>query len=83
MASGRNYNYCTVSMVDRFTVNSKKKGGIKMLSLFLKILGLISPELRVTIKKSLDEWEVAAKETDTIMDDILVAVAKMLFGFSN
>ncbi len=51
-----------------------------MLGLFLKILGLISPELRVVIKKSLDEWEASAKETDTIMDDILVAIVKMLFG---
>ena len=54
-----------------------------MLALFLKILGLISPELRGIIKKSLDEWEVKAKETDTVMDDVLVAIAKMLFGFSD
>jgi len=54
-----------------------------MLTLFLKVLGLISPELRTVIKVSLDEWEVKAKATDTVMDDILVAVAKMLFGFSN
>ena len=54
-----------------------------MLALFLKILSLISPELRAMIKASLDEWEVKAKETSTIVDDILVAIAKMLFGFSN
>jgi len=67
-------------VVDRFTVNSKKKGGKLMLALILKMLKLISPELRAVILKSLDEWEVKAKETKTIMDDILVAFAKMLFG---
>ena len=51
-----------------------------MLGLFLKILDLISPELRTVIKTSLDEWEARAKETDTVMDDILVAFVKMLFG---
>ena len=51
-----------------------------MLGLFLRILDLISPELREVIKKSLDEWEVSAKETTTVMDDILVAFVKMLFG---
>lgn len=54
-----------------------------MLALFLKVLGLISPELRAVVKRSLDEWEASAKETDTVMDDILVAIAKMLFGFSD
>lgn len=54
-----------------------------MVTLFLKILKLISPELRTVIKASLDDWEVKAKATDTVMDDILVAVAKMLFGFSS
>lgn len=51
-----------------------------MLTLFKKILELISPQLREVIKKSLDEWEARAKETDTVMDDILVAFVKMLFG---
>lgn len=68
-------------MVVGFTVNSKRKEDEVMLALFLKILSLISPELRAMIKKSLDEWEIKAKETDTVVDDILVALAKMLFGF--
>ena len=54
-----------------------------MLVLFLKVLGLISPELRAVIKVSLDEWEASAKETDTVMDDILVALVKALMGFSS
>jgi len=51
-----------------------------MLALFLKIFALISPELRAVIMESLDKWEESAKQTDTIMDDILVAFIKMLFG---
>ena len=51
-----------------------------MLALFLKILQMISPELRSVIMESLDAWEESAKKTDTVMDDILVAFVKMLFG---
>jgi len=46
-----------------------------------KILDLISPELRAAIKKSLDEWELKAKETDSKVDDVVVALVKMLLGF--
>jgi len=52
-----------------------------MLELLKKILELISPQLRETIRKALDEWEAKAKETDTIADDILVLFIKKLFGF--
>jgi hypothetical protein len=58
------------------------KGGKIMLALLLKMLKLISPELRAMINTTLDAWEVKAKETDTVMDDVLVAIAKMLFGCS-
>ena len=52
-----------------------------MLELFKKILELISPQLRETIRKSLDEWELKAKETDSIVDDVLVLLIKKLLGF--
>lgn len=46
-----------------------------------KILDLISPELRAAIKKSVDEWELKAQETESKIDDIVVKVVKMLLGF--
>jgi len=52
-----------------------------MLELLKKILEMISPQLRETIKKSLDEWELKTKETDSIMDDVLVFLFKKLLGF--
>lgn len=52
-----------------------------MLALFLKILALISPQLREALKGFLDDLEAKAKETDSIADDIFVAVLKMIFGF--
>lgn len=52
-----------------------------MLELLKKILELISPQLREVIKKSLDEWELKAKETPSIADDILVLLLKKLLGF--
>ena len=47
-----------------------------MLELFKKILELISPQLRETIRVSLDAWELKAKETDSIVDDVLVLLVK-------
>ena len=52
-----------------------------MWTIISKILNLISPELRAAIKKSLDEWELKAKETESKVDDVVIALAKMLFGF--
>ena len=52
-----------------------------MFELLKKILELVSPQLRETIRKSLDEWEVKAQETPSIADDILVLFIKKLFGF--
>lgn len=52
-----------------------------MFELLKKILELISPQLREVIKNSLDEWELKAKETPSIVDDILVLFIKKLFGF--
>jgi len=52
-----------------------------MLDLLKKILELVSPQLREAIKKSLDEWEIKAKETTSIADDILVLFIKKILGF--
>ena len=52
-----------------------------MWTIISKILDLISPELREMIKKSVDEWELKAAETESKVDDIVVKVVKMLLGF--
>ena len=52
-----------------------------MLELFRKLLELISPQLREYMKKSLDEWELKAKETPSIVDDVLVLLVKKILGF--
>ena len=52
-----------------------------MWTIISKILDLISPELRAAIKKFLDEWELKAKESESKVDDVFVAIVKMLFGF--
>jgi len=52
-----------------------------MLELLKKLLELISPQLRDYIQKALDEWEIKAKETPSIADDILVLLIKKLLGF--
>ena len=52
-----------------------------MWTIISKILDLISPELREMIKKSVDEWELKAVETESKVDDIVVKVVKMLLGF--
>ena len=52
-----------------------------MLELFKKILELISPQLRETIRKSLEDWKVAAEQTDSIVDDVLVLLITKLLGF--
>jgi len=52
-----------------------------MWTIISKILDLISPELRSAIEKSLNEWELKAKETESKVDDVVVKVVKMLLGF--
>ena len=43
----------------------------------LGMLGkIMTPELKAAIKKSVEEWEAAAKKTLNPLDDMLVSVVK-------
>lgn len=77
------HNSCINHVVVGYISNHiiKEKGGSKMLELFKKILELISPQLRETIRKSLEDWKVAAEQTDSIVDDVLVLLITKLLGF--
>jgi len=45
-----------------------------------ELLKRISPEIRMSIRKWLEELERKAKETKNPWDDLFVAVLKIMFG---
>lgn len=50
-------------------------------SLFVKVIGQISPDIRAYIKEFLTMLEKKAKETDNPIDDIFVVILRIIFGF--
>ncbi len=63
----------------------KKKGGKKMIAIILdllsKLLTGMSPKIRDLILDFLKELEAKAKETPNPIDDIIVLLLRILFGF--
>jgi hypothetical protein len=63
----------------------KKKGGKKMIAIILdllsKLLTGMSPKIRELILDFLKDLEVKAKETPNPIDDIIVLLLRILFGF--
>lgn len=54
---------------------------LDIFELLRKFLKMISPQLRAAIEKALTELEAAAAKTDNKLDDLLVAILRILTGF--
>ena len=64
---------------------NKKRGDQKMIAIILEILERlikgISPKIREEILNFLKDLEIKAKETPNPVDDIVVLLLRILFGF--